>query len=95
MHCFQEFCPKRDALFSKNNISNKVFATKNFIKDTSHKMKVFVADLNEDGCRARVQSLEKLGGRAGFCAGALAQAGQEWPGSEHVEFGWRSAGLQR
>ena len=28
---------------------------------------VIVADLTEEGCKTRVQSLEKLGGRAGFC----------------------------
>ena len=28
---------------------------------------VIVADLTEDGCKSRVQSLEQLGGRAGYC----------------------------
>ena len=28
---------------------------------------VIVADLTEEGCQARVQALEKLGGQAGFC----------------------------
>jgi NAD(P)-dependent dehydrogenase (short-subunit alcohol dehydrogenase family) len=28
---------------------------------------VVVADLTEDGCKSRVQSLEQLGGRAGYC----------------------------
>jgi len=29
--------------------------------------RVIVADLTEDGCKSRVESLEKLGGQAGFC----------------------------